>query len=79
VGCPTLLLVGEWDELTPPEQVHRLIGAMEAPHEARIYEDEGHVLGGVISEAMRYAVDWLADRFQGRPLEAAPLTEVPAL
>jgi pimeloyl-ACP methyl ester carboxylesterase len=67
VTCPSMYLVGEWDELTPPAEARRLAEAVGGPMELRIYEDEGHVLGGVMHEAMRAAVDWLADRFAGVP------------
>ncbi|MEV0133178.1 prolyl oligopeptidase family serine peptidase [Dactylosporangium sp. NPDC050688] len=66
ITCPSMFLVGEWDELTPPAEARRLAEAVSGPIEVRIYEDEGHVLGGVMHEAMRAAVDWLADRFAGR-------------
>ena len=57
--------------LTGPGKVSAALAvaaAVAGPIEVRIYEDEGHVLGGVISEAMRAAVDWLADRFADRPM-----------
>jgi pimeloyl-ACP methyl ester carboxylesterase len=77
ITCPSMFLVGEWDELTPPEQARLLADTVGGPIEVRIYEDEGHVLGGVMTDALRTAVDWLADRFAGRPVGATTVDVVP--
>ena len=68
VACPLLFVVGEWDELTPVAEARRLIEAVTAPAQLRIYEGEGHVLGGAMTEVLQLSADWLADRFAGLPV-----------
>ena len=68
IGCPLLFVVGEWDELTPVAEARRLIEAVTAPATLRIYEGEGHVLGGAMTEVLQTSADWLADRFAGLPV-----------
>jgi fermentation-respiration switch protein FrsA (DUF1100 family) len=68
IGCPVFFVVGEWDELTPVSQARRLIEAVTAPAQLRIYEGEGHVLGGAMTEVLQTSADWLADRFAGLPV-----------
>jgi fermentation-respiration switch protein FrsA (DUF1100 family) len=68
IACPLLFVVGEWDELTPVAEAHRLIEAVKVPAQLRIYEGEGHVLGGAMTEVLQTCVDWLADRFAGQPV-----------
>lgn len=64
IGCPLLVLHGEMDELTPPEDAKYLMGkAVNAdPKELVIYENEFHPLGGVSPQAFNAIADWLGDR-----------------
>ena len=66
IVCPKLFVIGEWDELTPQPQVALLASRLQSPARIRTYLDEGHVLGGVIQEALRFCVDWIADVLEGR-------------
>ncbi len=74
IVCPKLFVIGEWDELTPQSQVGLLASRLRAPARVRTYLDEGHVLGGVIQEALRFSIDWIRDVVDGR-VETAVVVE----
>jgi dipeptidyl aminopeptidase/acylaminoacyl peptidase len=68
ITAPILVIQGEFDELCTPEVVERIIANAKAPHELRVYENEFHPLGAVAVEAFEGAIDWIKDRFDGKPL-----------
>jgi pimeloyl-ACP methyl ester carboxylesterase len=68
ISCPILVSQGEFDELCPPATVERILRHAKAPHELWVWEDEYHPMGGVAIEAWEAALDWILDRFQGRPM-----------
>jgi dipeptidyl aminopeptidase/acylaminoacyl peptidase len=68
ITCPYLLLQGTHDELSPLEDAERLFNAVKGPKEMVTYKREPHALGGVMSEALRLALDWALDRLNGKPL-----------
>jgi dipeptidyl aminopeptidase/acylaminoacyl peptidase len=77
ISCPTLLTVGQYDPRSPVEEVYSLYDAMTAPRELWVFEDQHHnasLKGGAPSEWLgdqhTTAIDWLGDRFQGKPLNA---------
>lgn len=78
IRSPYLIVTGEWDELCPLGDVEHLYERLGGTRRLVIYEGENHVMGGAIHEAVRDAVDWLADRLAGRPAEAAERVLVPA-
>jgi cephalosporin-C deacetylase-like acetyl esterase len=69
ITCPTLIGIGEFDELSQLEQVISSYERMSAPKEIRVYENEFHPLGGVAAEAMRFAADWLIRALAGELAE----------
>lgn len=60
IDCPSLLVIGEFDELTPVEDVERLAAASSPEATFIVWSGEGHVLGGVFFEAIRDVADWSA-------------------
>ncbi|HSK97765.1 MAG TPA: alpha/beta hydrolase [Euzebyales bacterium] len=77
IACPTLLQVGEYDPRSPLEEVYDLYQRMRAPRELWVFADQHHMatLRGAANmaslwnlDAYATAMDFLADRFQGRPL-----------
>ena len=69
IACPILISQGEFDELCPPATVARILQGAKVPHELWIWEGEDHPMGGVAIEAWEGALDWIVDRFEGRPVE----------
>ena len=78
ITCPTLLTVGEYDPRSPLEQVYELFDLMEAPAELWVYADQHHMVtlrgsGGPqwYLDTHTTGMDWLKDRFDGKPLDHA--------
>jgi pimeloyl-ACP methyl ester carboxylesterase len=69
IKCPYMLIIGEWDELTPLAEADRLYEGIPGQKHLIIYEGETHVLGGVINEAIALAADTLKDMLNGIPLK----------
>jgi dienelactone hydrolase len=79
IGCPTLLISGEYDPRAPIEEVYRSFDEMTAPAELWLLADQHH--NGSITGAARASVweadihafvcDWLRERFRGLPLKHA--------
>ncbi len=77
ITCPILISQGEFDELCPPATVKRILQNAKVPHELWIWEDEDHPMGGVAIEAWESAVDWILDRFEGKPVETGRVLTFP--
>jgi pimeloyl-ACP methyl ester carboxylesterase len=77
ITAPILITQGEFDELCPPETVAAIIKHAKAPHELRIYENEFHPLGGVAVEAFEGGIDWINDRFAGKPIPQETVRSLP--
>jgi pimeloyl-ACP methyl ester carboxylesterase len=77
ITAPILVTQGEFDELCTPQQVEAIIKHAKVPHELRIYENEFHPLGGVAVEAFEGAIDWINDRFDGKPMEQETVRAIP--
>jgi dienelactone hydrolase len=79
IGCPTLLISGEYDPRAPIEEVYRSFDEMTAHAELWLLADQHH--NGSITGAARASVweadihafvcDWLRERFRGLPLKHA--------
>ena len=69
IKTPVLLGNGEFDELTPIEDVLTAYDKITAPKELRVFEDEFHPLGGVAAEAFGLAADWLLRALEGSFIE----------
>jgi cephalosporin-C deacetylase-like acetyl esterase len=62
---PAILTVGEYDDLFPNNHIADLLNYLESDFSINLYEDEGHVLGKVVSESMMMTLDQIEDCFQG--------------
>ena len=65
INCPTLLVMGEFDELCPLEDAERMFDMMHCPKELWIYENETHTLGGRLPDFYLDVADWLRDALEG--------------
>lgn len=65
LGIPAILSVGEYDDLFPSDHVSNLLNLLESDFSINLYEDEGHVLGKVVSESMMTTLDQIEECFQG--------------
>lgn len=78
VKCPLLLCQGEFDYWGgSTEELLALMRKSSVPHELRVYKGEHHTLGGVAVEAWEEAIDWIVDRFAGRPVQPDALRIYP--
>ena len=59
--CAYLLVAGEMDELTPPEDVHAWLDRLNGPKELWMYEDVFHPMGEVAADIYPGIADWIAD------------------
>ncbi|MFJ3671091.1 alpha/beta hydrolase [Streptomyces sp. NPDC090106] len=65
ITVPTLVGIGEFDELTRLEQALATYERIRAPKEMRVYENEFHPLGGVAAEIFRFGAEWLERALDG--------------
>ncbi len=66
IKCPTLLAMGEFDELCPLEDAERLFDLLQCPKELWVYENETHTLGGRLPDFYLAVADWLLDALEGK-------------
>jgi len=66
IRCPTLLAMGEFDELCPLEDAERLFEMLTCPKEMWVYEDETHTFGSRLPDFYLQVADWLRDALEGR-------------
>ena len=66
IKCPTLLAMGEFDELCPLEDAERLFDLLGGPRELWVYENETHTMGGRLPDFYLMVADWLRDAIEGR-------------
>lgn len=79
VACPTLLTVGEYDPRSPLEEVLELYDRMSCERELWVHADQHHMctVSGRAEVSERgiwnldtysWTLDWLRDRFAGKPV-----------
>jgi dipeptidyl aminopeptidase/acylaminoacyl peptidase len=66
IRCPTLIAMGEFDELCPLEDAERLFEMLGCPKELWVYEDETHTFGNRLPDFYLHVADWMRDALQGR-------------
>jgi dipeptidyl aminopeptidase/acylaminoacyl peptidase len=66
IRCPTLLVMGEFDELCPLEDGERLFDALSCPKELWVYENETHTFGGRLPDFYLQVADWVRDALDGK-------------
>ncbi len=66
IQCPSLLVMGEFDELCPLEDGERLYAMLTCPKELWVYENETHTFGGRLPDFYLQVADWMQDALSGR-------------
>ena len=66
IECPTLLAMGEFDELCPLEDAEALFERLRCPKELWVYENETHTFGSRLPDFYLQVADWLHDALAGR-------------
>jgi len=66
IKCPTLLVMGEFDELCPLEDGEQLFEMLKCPKEMWVYENETHTFGGRLPDFYLQVADWMKDALSGR-------------
>lgn len=66
IQCPTLLAMGEFDELCPLEDGERMFDLLTCPKEMWVYEDESHTFGSRLPDFYLHVADWMRDALNGR-------------
>lgn len=66
ICCPTLLAMGEFDELCPLDDGERLFDMLQCPKEMWVYEDETHTFGSRLPDFYLQVADWMRDALEGR-------------
>ena len=64
--CPVLWMHGEFDELTPLDQILRTWRRIPKPRELWVFGNEYHALGGVGADFLSLGADWLVAALAGR-------------
>jgi dipeptidyl aminopeptidase/acylaminoacyl peptidase len=69
IKCPTLIVAGEDDELSPIENSYRVYEEIKAPKNIVVFKGEFH---GVSDnwDVKTMLADWLKDRLDGKPFES---------
>jgi dienelactone hydrolase len=62
---PTIFTVGEYDDLFPMSHVKDFTDCVASSYSVNLFEDEGHVLGKVVSEALMMTLDQIEECFEG--------------
>lgn len=66
ICCPTLLAMGEFDELCPLEDAESFYDALKCPKELWVYENETHTFGSRLPDFYLHVADWLRDALNGK-------------
>ena len=66
IRCPTLLAMGEFDELCPLEDAQSFFESLHCPKEFWVYENETHTFGSRLPDFYLHVADWLRDAIDGR-------------
>jgi dipeptidyl aminopeptidase/acylaminoacyl peptidase len=66
IKCPTLLAMGEYDELCPLADGERMFDLLTCPKELWVYEDETHVFGSRLPDFYLQVADWMRDALNGK-------------
>ena len=66
ITCPTLLAMGEFDELCPLEDGERMYDMLKCPKEIWVYEDETHTFGSRLPDFYLHMADWMRDALDGK-------------
>lgn len=70
IECPFLMIHGEFDELTPVQDVIDEYSKVKSPKELWLIEDSFHCLGAIVQEFFLSVGDWLTARLNEEPMPA---------
>ena len=65
IEIPAIFTVGEYDDLFPKSQIKDFMNLSDAKYVVNFFENEGHVLGKVVTEALMLTLDQIEECFQG--------------
>lgn len=65
ITCPTLMVTGEYDELTTLDDTLAAYDTITAPKELWVYGHEFHPIGPVAAEWLNASLEWLAEALAG--------------
>ena len=66
IKCPTLLAMGEFDELCPLEDAEAFFETLQCPKELWVYENETHTFGSRLPDFYLHVADWMRDAINGK-------------
>jgi pimeloyl-ACP methyl ester carboxylesterase len=66
VKCPSLMVHGEFDELTPLEEVFETYERVPVPKEIWVMDNEFHPMGGMGRDWVNCIADWLVQMLDGK-------------
>jgi dipeptidyl aminopeptidase/acylaminoacyl peptidase len=66
IECPTLLAMGEFDELCPLEDAEEMFARLRCPKELWVYENETHTFGSRLPDFYLQVADWIRDALDGK-------------
>ena len=66
IRCPTLLAMGEFDELCPLEDAEAFYESLKCPKELWVYENETHTFGSRLPDFYLHVADWMRDAIDGK-------------
>jgi hypothetical protein len=66
VKCPSLMVHGEFDELTPLEEVFETYERVPSPKEIWVMDNEFHPMGGMGRDWVNCIADWLVQMLDGK-------------
>ena len=66
IQCPTLLAMGEFDELCPLEDAESFFDSLKCPKELWVYENETHTFGSRLPDFYLHVADWMSDALAGK-------------
>ncbi len=69
IHCPTLIVAGEDDDLSPIEHTYKLYHELAGPKTLMVYRGEVHGVADNL-DVRAHIADWMLDRFAGRAFES---------
>lgn len=66
IKCPTLLAMGEFDELCPLEDAESFFDSLQCPKELWVYENETHTFGSRLPDFYLHVADWMSHALAGK-------------
>ena len=75
ITCPSLIVAGEQDQLSPIENSYMVFDHIKAPKEILVYEGANHSVADASSVALgdsprEYLADWLVARLAEKPMDS---------